>query len=157
MVAYMIGISERMVQDWAKSGKLTKKGHGKYNLKDAFERGLQRDVFQGGTSNNEVSDEEIKANKALLEKARADLAETEVGIEKRRLVDRKELGGYITDQLIKFKKELLSLSRVIPGVCYGMDKKEIEAELEIRLQKIYNERFDSAELAAFLSFLDDYK
>jgi len=153
----MASITERAAQSWGKEGKIKKIGHGKYNIKDAFEFVLQRDVFQGGTSNNEVSDEEMRANKALLEKAKADLAETEVGIEKQRLIDRKEIGGYLADQMIKFKKELLSLSRVIPGVCYGMDENEIADEIERRVQKIYNERFDQSELSSFLQYLEDSK
>lgn len=131
--------------------------HGKYNLRSSLQTALERDVFQGGTSNNEVTTEEIQQNKALLEKARADLAETEVGIEKRKLVDLGDVKGYVNNQMVLFKKDLMALSRIIPGVCYGMNKKEAEAELKQRLTKIFEERFDMLEISSFLKYLDQSK
>lgn len=157
LIAHMAGISERAVRDWVKKGTVKRTGRGKYDIKSAFQAALKRDVFQGGTSLSEVTTEEIQQNKALLEKARADMAETEVAIEKRKLIDSEDIKGFMANQMVLFRKDLMALSRVIPGSCYGMTEKEIEDHLATRISAFCEERFDNTELSSFIKFLNDSK
>jgi len=157
LVTYLASISERALTDWVRKGLVKKTGHGKYNIKSVLKAALERDVFQGGTSLNEVTTDEIQQNKALLEKARADLAETEVAIEKRKLVEVEDLKGFLANQMVMFKKDLMSLPRTIPGACYGLTEKEIEEDLSSRISKYCEERFDNTELSSFIKFLDHAK
>jgi hypothetical protein len=153
----MLSVSERAVREWVTAGKIKRVGRGAIRLKEAFEFGLQRDVFEGGTSLNELSEEEVQANKSMLEKARADLAETEVGVEKRYLVNRRELGGYMVNEFTLIKRELLALSRTIPSSCYGMNRDEIVDKLQRDLQKVYDERLEASEIGVFIEATEDSK
>jgi hypothetical protein len=153
----MFGVSDNSIRQWARNKKIERVSHGSYDLKQAFEFGLKRDVFEDSTSMNELTEEEVQANKALLEKSRADLAETEVAIEKRNLIDSRELGGYLVNEMVIFKRELLSLSRTLPSSCYGLTKEEIVDQLEERLQRVYDERMDASEIDAFLDATEEVK
>lgn len=139
-------------------GKLVRAARGQVKLKEAFQFVVQRELAGGtDTANNEMTDEEVQANKALFEKARADLAETEVAIENMSLIPRRELGGFMVDQMVKFKRELLALSRVLPSACYGMTEAEITAELTSRLHKVYEERLEESEIDALIELLVSLK
>lgn len=146
----MTGINERSIREWTNNGNIKKIGRGQILLKQAFEFALRRDVIQGGSQHDLPTDEEARANKAMLEKVKADFVETEVDIEKRNLIKRRELGGYLINEMTVFKRELLALSRTIPSECYGMDRDEIVDTLQRRLQKVYDERLDASELDTFL-------
>lgn len=158
LLAHMAGIADRSAFQLVADGKLKKVGRGAIKLKDIFEYVLKREMLGGNdNSNNEISDEEVQANKAMLEKARADLAETEVDIEKCNLVSRRELGGYVVNEMTIFKRELLGLSRTIPSTCYGMSRDEIVDELQRRLQRVYDERLEASEIDAFVESQMDTK
>lgn len=150
LLAHMANFSERAAYSAISEGKLKKVGRGAIRIKDMFEFVLNREMLGTETSLNALTDEEVQANKAALERARADLAETEVGIEKMYLINNRELSGYMVNEMAIFKRELLSLSRTIPSTCYGMDEEEVIAELQRRLQKMCNERLKSSEIDAFV-------
>jgi len=157
LFAYMANMSDRAAYQAVADRKVKKVGRGALKLKDVFEYVMKREALGTETSNNEITDEEVQANKAMLEKARADLAETEVSIEKMKLVSRREIGGYMVNEQAIFKRELLSLSRTIPSTCYGMDKSEIVDELQRVLQKVYDERLEASEINAFVEAQSDSK
>jgi len=153
----MAGIADRSAYQAISQGKITKIGRGTLNLKDIFEFVLKREALGTETSLNEITDEEVQTNKAMLEKARADLAETEVDIEKLKLVSRKEIGGYLVNQMTILKRELLSLSRTIPSSCYGMLPEEVEAKLQTDLQKVYDSLLDATDITVFMDSQLDSK
>lgn len=153
----MCDVSERSFRDWVTAGKVKKVGRGAIDMKSAFEFNLHREVFDGGSNNSDISDEEVQMNKALLEKAKADLAELEVGIEKRAFVNRRELGGYMVNEMVLFKRELLALSRIIPSGCYGMSTEEVADFVERKLQIELDKRLLASEIGPFLEATEDSK
>ena len=150
-MAYMFSMAHQTIRDWGKKGVIVKMAHGKYSGKSVFEYMLKRDCAGdlGNNSSGGISEDEMMVSKALYEKAKADVAECEVDIEKGNLILIKDITGYAINLLTIFKREMMALSRVLPISIYGMDKEETIEYLEKSLQKVYDDVMNSTEYLAF--------
>ena len=128
---------------------IVKGGRGVYDGKSVLEFALKKDVTGTMGNANVLDDDEGMFAKTLYEKAKADLAEVEIGVERQSLVPVTEIDGYIINILAIFKRELLTLSRVMPSYLYGLDEQEIVEKLESHLQKVYDEVIDRTDLNSF--------
>ena len=151
-LAYMFAMAHQTIRDWGKKGAINKTGHGKYEAKSVFDYMLKRDCAGdlGGNSGSKISDEDILISKALYEKAKADVAECEVAIEKGNLVLDKDISSYTINLLTIFKREMLALPRVLPISLYGLDKDEMVEYLKDNVQRVYDDVLDSTEYSAFI-------
>ena len=152
-MAYMFSIAHQTIRRWGKEGSIKKEGHGKYSVKSVFDYVLKRDCAGdlGNNSSTGITDEEMLMSKALYEKAKADVAECEVKIEKGQLILKKDIESYTINALTIFKREMLALSRTIPISIYGMNHEETVEYLQGSLQRIYDDIISTTEYSAFKS------
>lgn len=138
-------------------GRITRTQYGEYNLKDAFEYFLHRQM-EGIVSNNQigkVDDDVVKASKRRLEKAKADLAELEVQVEKLEKLDISSVKAFLGSEVATFKRELLGLPRGLPSDCYGLDEDEIRVKLREILTHALSESSDRFNYKSLIEYLED--
>jgi len=152
---YMFSKAQTVFRDWAAAGHIIKEGRGAYDGKSVLEYALKKDVSGNMGNANTLDDDEGMLAKALYEKAKADLAEIEIAIERQELVPGTEIDGYIVNILAIFKRELLALSRVMPTYLYGLEEDEIVEKLQSHLQKVYDDVIDRTDITSFKLYLED--
>lgn len=114
--------------------------------------------MEGAQSHNKAYDglspEEEEDARKRLAKAKADLAELEVEIEKRSKMDLSLVQAFIGSEVATFKRELLGLPRGLPNEIYGLDQEAIRTRLRGIFDNMLNESDERFNYSALIEFMD---
>jgi|AACY02.16.fsa_nt_gi hypothetical protein len=157
LIGALGNLNERTIRKKALNGELLKTSSGEYNLKHAFNHFLEKEL-KGVVSNSKLNegaidtdDDEIRLRH---DKAKADLAELEVDIERRVKMDLSTVQAFIGSEVATFKRELLGLPRGLPNELYGLDEEAIQQRLREIFDQMLLESDERFNYSALMEYLD---